>query len=55
MGCGSGTRQRERIVNTSGKETKAETRAGQVGVTVSSLCVVHVTFIEMYVLGPEGL
>lgn len=28
MGCGSGTRQRERIVNTSGEETKAETRAG---------------------------
>lgn len=36
-GWGSGTRQRERIVNTSGKETKAETTAGQVGVMVSSL------------------
>lgn len=37
MGWGSGTRQRERIVNTSGKETMEETTARQVGVMVSSL------------------
>lgn len=42
----------ERIVNTSGKETKTETRAGQVGVTVSSLGAAHVTFIETYDSGP---